>query len=67
MAYEFFFVQEEVSLYEQHLPTLPPVIPDPSQRLYVVRVDSVEALVNAGAGFRLMTSCITDDMMVSLL
>ncbi|EYC19915.1 hypothetical protein Y032_0023g778 [Ancylostoma ceylanicum] len=59
-------LQEEVSLYEQHLPTLPPVIPDPSQRLYVVRVDSVDALVNAGAGFRLMTSCITDDMMVSL-
>ncbi|VDM65882.1 unnamed protein product [Strongylus vulgaris] len=59
-------LDEEVALYEQHLPKLPPVIPDPSQRLYVVRVDSVEALANAGAGFRLMTSCVTDDMMVSL-
>ncbi|KAK6047394.1 hypothetical protein COOONC_15102 [Cooperia oncophora] len=36
------------------------------QRLYVVRVDTVEAVQNAGAGFRLMTSCVTDDMMVSL-
>ncbi|CAJ0596915.1 unnamed protein product [Cylicocyclus nassatus] len=59
-------LDEEVAMYEKHLPTLPPVIPDPSQRLYVVRVDSVEALTNAGAGFRLMTSCVTDDMMVSL-
>ncbi|VDP43353.1 unnamed protein product, partial [Heligmosomoides polygyrus] len=57
---------EEVALYEQHLPTLPPQIPDPVQRLYVVRVDSVEPVQNAGAGFRLMTSCVTDDMMVSL-
>ncbi|VDK54726.1 unnamed protein product [Cylicostephanus goldi] len=60
-------LDEEVAMYEKHLPTLPPVIPDPSQRLYVVRVDSVDALANAGAGFRLMTSCVTDDMMVSLL
>ncbi|KAK6024731.1 hypothetical protein OSTOST_09456 [Ostertagia ostertagi] len=59
-------VKEEISLYEQHLPKLPPVVPDPMQRLYVVRVDGVEALQHAGAGFRLMTSCVTDDMMVSL-
>ncbi|KAK5977945.1 hypothetical protein GCK32_001972 [Trichostrongylus colubriformis] len=59
-------LKEEISLYEQHLPKLPPTIPDPMQRLYVVRVDGVEALQNAGAGFRLMTSCVTDDMMVSL-
>uniref|UniRef100_A0A7I5E9J3 C2H2-type domain-containing protein n=2 Tax=Trichostrongylidae TaxID=6315 RepID=A0A7I5E9J3_HAECO len=59
-------IKEEIALYEQHLPKLPPVIPDPMQRLYVVRVDGVEALQHAGAGFRLMTSCVTDDMMVSL-
>ncbi|KJH50351.1 hypothetical protein DICVIV_03479 [Dictyocaulus viviparus] len=58
--------QDEVLLYEKHLPKLPPTIPDPVQRLYVVRVDSLNALVNAGAGFRLLARCVTDDMMVSL-
>ncbi|VDM61349.1 unnamed protein product [Angiostrongylus costaricensis] len=60
------FLQEEVLSYDKHLPTLPLTIPDPVQRLNVARVDSLDALVNSGSGFRLMTSCVADDMMDSL-